>query len=328
MKDYEVSVLEQYDIELNSTRKIRGAVLCDTNRGWFLLKEATLSTKRIPMLCELHRTLQESGYANVDMLLPNKEGNFVTEIESGETYIVKRWFQGRECDIKKERETLGAGKNLAKLHLSMRDLFDIEDFVLLNLQNEYLRHNRELKKVRAFMRNKVRKGEFETAFLQCFEQMNDIAAQVYTRFSGSSYDVLYKDALLSRTIVHGEYNYHNILMVQNEIATTNFEHFYMDVQASDLYYYLRKIMEKQEWDVRLGDRILNAYSCVKPLRQEEMEYLALRLSYPEKFWKLANAYYCTNKAWIPAKNVEKLQKLIVQTQKKQRFLNDLFSFHL
>ena len=39
MKDYGISVLEQYQMEVNSTHRIRGAVLCDTDRGLFLLKE-------------------------------------------------------------------------------------------------------------------------------------------------------------------------------------------------------------------------------------------------------------------------------------------------
>ena len=54
----------------------------------------------------------------------------------------------------------------------------------------------------------------------------------------------------------------------------------------------------------------------------------MRLIYPEKFWKLADSYYCSNKAWIPAKNVEKLKTVVAQTEEKRRFLKQLFSFSL
>ena len=33
MQEFEQKILEQYDIEVNSTRKVRGAVLCETNKG-------------------------------------------------------------------------------------------------------------------------------------------------------------------------------------------------------------------------------------------------------------------------------------------------------
>ena len=43
MQEYELNVLEQYNIEVSGTRKTRGAVLCDTDRGMMLLKEVKLS---------------------------------------------------------------------------------------------------------------------------------------------------------------------------------------------------------------------------------------------------------------------------------------------
>ena len=34
MQDYEQSILEQYNLEVNSTWKTRGAILCDTKQGY------------------------------------------------------------------------------------------------------------------------------------------------------------------------------------------------------------------------------------------------------------------------------------------------------
>lgn len=51
MKDYGVSVLEQYQMDVYGTRRIRGAVLCDTDKGLFLLKEARMDKSR-PRLTE------------------------------------------------------------------------------------------------------------------------------------------------------------------------------------------------------------------------------------------------------------------------------------
>ncbi len=59
-----------------------------------------------------------------------------------------------------------------------------------------------------------------------------------------------------------------------------------------------------------------------------MEYLKIRLIYPEKFWKIADSYYRSNKAWISAKSIEKISVAIRQTEEKERFLNNIFAFHL
>ena len=74
--------------------------------------------------------------------------------------------------------------------------------------------------------------------------------------------------------------------------------------------------------------MLNAYSAIRPITSEEMKYLRNRLVYPEKFWKIANSYYHSNKAWISAKSIEKLDVAIRQNEEKKRFLEDIFSFHL
>lgn len=48
--------------------------------------------------------------------------------------------------------------------------------------------------------------------------------------------------------------------------------------------------------------------------------LYYRLAYPEKFWKIANFYYNSGKAWIPEKYQEKLLKVNRQEQEKKEFL--------
>ena len=41
-EEYELEVLEQYNIEVKGTRRIRGAFFCDTNEGTMLLKETSV----------------------------------------------------------------------------------------------------------------------------------------------------------------------------------------------------------------------------------------------------------------------------------------------
>lgn len=337
MQEYELSVLEQYDIEVGGTRKTRGAVLCDTDRGLMLLKEVKVSQKRIPALHELHEYLRSQGCEQTDGIVLTKEGEYLSSLEDGSKYLLKHWFQGRECDIKKPAELLAASGQLAKLHMLM--CHELEHSVTPgeHLGEEYLRHNRELKKVRKFMRGISPKGEFETAFLKYFDQIYWWADAAMSELEHSSYEEIYKRSIEKCCMTHGEYNYHNILMLQGDynyrkepfrIAVTNFEKFKRDVQVEDLYYFLRKVMEKHGWKSRLGDNMLNAYSAIRPLAKEESEYLKNRLIYPEKFWKIANSYYHSNKAWISVKSIEKLETAIRQTEEKKRFLEEIFAFHL
>ncbi len=50
--------------------------------------------------------------------------------------------------------------------------------------------------------------------------------------------------------------------------------------------------------------------------------LYYRFRYPEKFWKIVNFYYNSGKAWIPGRNLEKLEKLLAQEEEKVKFLEN------
>ncbi len=333
MREQDIQVLEQYDINVNSTRKTRGAVLCDTKQGLMLLKKLDVSKKRIPVLCKLCAYLSESGFQRVDSIVENREQNFISEMPDGECYILKRWFAGKECDIKREDDTLEAVRNLAGVHRILRniDLENEETSLVLageDLQNVYQRHNREMKKVRSFIRKKVEKGDFEILFLKYFDDMYGVAQAAEERLKESGYETILRQSRENNTMVHGDYNYHNLIMTSRGIATTNFEHFRQDVQMADLYYFMRKVLEKNQWSTVLGNRMLEAYGRILPLSKEELEYLAICISYPEKFWKAANSYYRSRKVFIPMKSLEKMEVAVRQMEIRKRFLEHIFSFHL
>lgn len=338
MQEYECEVLEQYDIEVAGTRKTRGAILCDTDQGVLLLREVKGADKRIPVLSDLYNFLCEQGYEKVDRILKTCDGSYLAKGEDGRGYVLKQWFQGRECDVRKPGEILAASGNMAKLHILMQNR-EIASRAgrQWELPEECRRHNKELKKVRRFIRGTVAKGNFEYAFLNCFEQMFEWAQAGAAALENTKYKTLFHGCAEQGCLIHGEYNYHNVLMIQGDynykkenyrIATTNFEKFRTDIQAEDLYYFLRKVMEKHGWKIRLGDSIINTYSAIRPLEKEELDYVCARLIYPEKFWKTADSYYRSNKAWVSAKNTEKLEIAIQQTEEKKQFLQEIFSFHL
>lgn len=294
-----------------------------------MLKEASMSEKRVPVLEMLTSHIVSQGYPRVDSMMMNKEGEFISKSEDGLKYVLKKWFAGRECDVKKEYEVLEATRNLARLHRRMKmPQVDWQEFRGTNLLDEYARHNRELKKMRTFIRCKTTKGEFENVVLQSFDKMYEWAENTRVRLDQSDYKKLCAKSEEEGAVGHGDYNYHNVIMTAQGPATTNFERCYMGIQASDLYYFLRKVMEKHQWNMELGRAMIRAYQEISPLEESELDYIAIRLCYPEKFWKITNSYYHSNKAWIPEKNVEKLCTAISQIEEKKKFLKGIFAFKL
>ena len=88
----------------------------------------------------------------------------------------------------------------------------------------------------------------------------------------------------------------------------------------------RNIEKAPSRNTGLGMDMITAYDAKKKLSKMECEQLYLRLAYPEKFWKIANHYYNSNKAWVSGRDIEKLEKIMTQEKARQQFLQMLFYF--
>lgn len=327
MKENELAILEQYDIDVKNTRKVRDAVLCETKQGLFLVKEMHISEKRLSVLDYLSEYLQMTGNERIDWILKTKDEQLFTTSEEGNQYFLKKWYAGKECDVHKEQDILDAVKNLTHLHQHLCDV-DIPMSEGEDLRETFFRHNREMKKVRSFMRERVGKSDFELVFLKHFDGMYSSAEDALFHLRESGYEQLRKRSTQSKRCIHGDYNYHNVLLTSEGVATTNFEHVERNIQVTDFYYFLRKVMEKNHWNITLGDKMLNTYQKRRSFEEGELEYIAICLMYPEKFWKVANSYGRSRKVWMPAKNLEKLELVIQQAEEKKYFLKTIFSSFL
>lgn len=326
MNDRALKVLEQYELEVISTRRGRGAYILETTQGLRILSDYTGSENKALFQNRVMERIREGGYQKVDLLLPNKEGNLISRDWEDNKYVVKEWYTGRECDTSNESEIMAAVSNLARLHRLMH-LTDVPEFRQSFTAPEPLQEiraqNAEMKKVRTFMRKKNTKCEFERLFLNCFSSYFEQASEAEEKLIHLEEHLSGAKEERQGSICHGDYNHHHVLMSGYDIATTNFECCRFDFQINDLYRFMRKILEKHEWNPRLGMRMLENYTQVRPISRAERRLLYIKMLYPEKFRKLANYYYGSNKAWISRRFLDKLEKLNRQEEEKRVFVSML-----
>lgn len=326
MNDRSVSVLENYDLEVLRTQKSRNAILCETDKGWVILKEYKGPLFLLEQLEQVLFATAENGFERIEQLIRTKDGALFCKDQEQNNCIVKTWPGGRECSLKDGQECRMAVTMLARLHLAMQipQLVNERQLHAVTLQEEYEKRNRELKRVRKFLREKGQKTTFEIFLQQNYDLFFEEALRVTeaVREYGSVLDAraVEKDGLFC----HGDFQHHNLLW-SGGINIVNFEKSALDYQMKDLYLFLRKLLEKTNWSVPLARGLLDVYGKEKKLTASDTLQLYYRFAYPEKFWKIVNFYYNSGKAWIPGRNMEKLEKLISQNNVKKAFLDQTFS---
>lgn len=332
MNDRAVSVLENYEIEVLRTWKGRGAMLCESDKGLLILKEYTGPKDKIIFQDALLKTIKEQGFDPVENVLRTKEEELIVYDQDRTPYILKTYFEGRECNVRDTGECIRAVKTLARLHkashIDAQSFPGMENKQEFCIDKDYEKHNRELKKVRKFLKEKSQKTNFEIFLLKHYDYFFDLALQVAeeARFYLENKVNNEESACI---VCHGDYQYHNIIVLKGDsikesassgMAVINFEKCIRDNPVRDLYLFMRKLLEKSSWSIELGTSLLNAYCEERKMSQKDYRQLYYRLIYPEKFWKIVNFYYNSGKAWIPGRNMEKMEKLLEQDTDKMKFL--------
>lgn len=359
--DRNSEVLNQYDFKIYNISRARGGFLIDTDSGYKLVKKTDNNIGKILFEHSIKEHLYSLGNEMVDIIICNKDGNIITYDKDETPYIIKKWFQAEPCEFTDLYHIKLAAMNLGLLHSNLSNIkikdVDRFDSTLYNTQyligeniiNQFEKRNKELRRVRTYIKNKKQKNMFEITYYKNFEIFYKKAIEAQRRLCESSYYELYKKSIENLEICHGNYAYHNVLLDKSAInanninqyeniylkaadlnesmplymATTNFDKAYYGVQIADLYYFLRKVMEKNNWDLIYASELINSYDNQKKISKDEFELLYIMLLYPEKFWKVTNNYYNNKKSWVSNINIQKLNMICEQEEKKEQFLNVL-----
>ena len=283
MNDSYLEVLKQYEGEVTGVRRGRGAWICEYPDGPRLLKEYRGTVKRLEFEDAVLGQLEQQGICRTDRYVRNLEDGLVTAGPDGVKYILKRWFLERECSLRDRREILFCARQIAQLHRGLQEIPWQEEWNLGSTVAPALSEEmaRHSREMRR-VRNYIRGKRRKTEFeLQVMQ----------------SFDAYYAQALEAEKGLEP-----------------------LD-QVSDLYRFMRKVMEKHGWDEYLGCSMLDVYDAMLPMSRNDRRCLYFLFLYPEKYWKQLNYYYNANKAWIPEKNMEKLKTLESQREARRRFLS-------
>ncbi len=324
MNERYLEILAQYDLTVENLRKGRSGYVCETSAGTVLLSEYKGTQKRLEFETQVLSYVREAGMDRVDDYIRTTQGGLTAVGEDGTRYVLKRWFNDRECNIRDRREVRRAAAQIARLHRILREIPRDEEWNLGSIMTEPMereleRHNQELKRARNYMKNKRKKTEFENCVLGNFPAFYEQAAAACEGLK----QLRQQESSAPLFLCHGNLDHHHILIGEPDLAVIEFHRMHLGEQMEDLYYFMRKVMEKQEWNESLGMEMLSAYERVLPISAAQRRHLYYLFLYPEKYWKQINFYFNANKAWIPARNIEKLKNLERQMGDRNRFLEKI-----
>ncbi len=251
-----MGVFDQYGISVYRTVRGRGAFICETSDGMKLLRETAYSKEKYAKEDYVTGALYHSGYEAVDIFCKTLTGELFAEDEEKKKYYLKNWFEASECDVKSYHDVMEAVAGIAKVHLYLNKLQICPEELSFkipaaeNLKERFGRKYKEMRSINNYLRKKKKKTDFERKAwenMQGFLHEADSAMELLEQFD---YTVFFQNALDRCVLVHGSCNHHNILTGKNYVAVVNFERAHINFQITDLYDFMRKVLEKYQWDIK------------------------------------------------------------------------------
>lgn len=328
MNDRAVSMLENYELNVLRTYKGRSAIICETDQGLKVLREYRGTEERIAKIDWLLRTVREkSGYL-LDAYVKNKEGGYLCRDREQNTYLLKDYYEGKEC-IPTDMTDIGmAFSHMARLHKVMRVPLDGKEILpqgSSGFLHEVHKRNAELKRGKKFIRGRANRSNFENFLLVNYDFFLKKALLIEEQLEREDFSGYDREVISGGAFCHGDFQYHNIVFTSTEPAVMNFEKFQWDSGIRDFALFFRKVMEKNAWDPDCAEICAGHYLKERTLSAEEKKLLVYRLSYPEKFWKIVNFYINSRKSVVMERNTEKLKKAMEQEPLREKGISFLES---
>lgn len=323
-------VYEAYDMEIEQSFRVRGALILKTDKGFVQLRQLETNEKRVFAEFQFKELLCDNGFREIDRCIKNIEGELITYDRYGNPYVMRTAYQGRECNITNIEDVNIAAEKLARFHIIGKKIFEVsEGDVHIRINGNFSRRNTELRRIRSYMGKRSPKRSFEELYINNFDYFYTQASECEKRY-GARKDKNDKDHL---GYCHGMYNHHSVIIsegddleIENNVSIINFDKFYVGNQLADLYHLIRKVIEKNDYDFVYFKSILEKYESIIKLSKDDIEYIYICLCYPEKFYKISNQYYNSSKNWISPKLVDKLNSTIIMEERKQKFLGKLCKY--
>lgn len=325
------TALQHFGVTGTYMGRLRGGYAYNTSSGVVIVDVYSGSSQRLEAHARVCEELAVNGIC-VSCYIKDGDSSYIYEGEANNAYTVYTFCPFQECGDKSFDNVCISIRALAGLHKALTEKISVQNLGLDGSEfqiarsyiKEYDKHNKELKTIRNYLAGRKTKTDFELlAHRECNAYLDE-GTDALERLKNSGYELRFEQAVNENKLCHGDFNYHNVYTDGSRYLITGLSHMRYDLYIVDLYCFMRKLMEKYDWDIKMGYLMLREYDKVNTLSAQDIKILGAMFAYPEKFWKILNFYFNNNKAWIPGRSMEKLRTVVNQNRMRREFVRTLY----
>ncbi|MDD6795501.1 MAG: CotS family spore coat protein [Clostridiaceae bacterium] len=323
MREFEIE--RQFDIKIEVLKANKGVYYLKTNKGERCLKKINYGPQKLLFVYGAKEHLIKNGFDKVDRYYLNIDGEPYALVNE-DLYTLSEWLDGKECDFHNIEEVKVAAQTLASMHEASKGYDPPDNSKLKSDLGRWphlmTKRIKSLDKMRDMIRKKSIKSDFDIAYLQSMEFYKEIGKQAYATLEKSKYYDLCAIAEKEKSFCHHDYTYHNIILSKDDVYVIDFDYCKREVKTFDISNFMIKVLKRVDWDINFAKAIIESYTSISKLSNDDMEVLYAFLQFPQRYWRLANRYYYNEVNWGQGTFASKLQGIVSEQEKFLKFLEE------
>ena len=275
---------------------LRKVFVLFTDNGKKILKITKSSLDRINFINKILNIIKEK-----DKYCVNSTGDIITEWK-GKSYILLDMIDGREATFTNPIEVEWCTRALANFHNASTNITEKltkEDIILnksKNLIYEFLNDLCFITEAERVIGRFSYKNEFDSLFLGNVSKAKNDLNRSINLLTESSYNELYSD-IKNMVICHLDLAHHNFIIDEDKVNMIDFDYCKIDIKAMDIYNFITKVIKNYAYDKEVISKIINDYSSISNISDNEKRVIYAMLNYPRDFINISKDYYLKQKAW-------------------------------
>lgn len=321
MQEIEKEICEIYDLEIRNSYPVKDFFIIETSSGKKVFKRVNFSPERILFIHGAKEHLHKNGFINIDRYLCTREGKPYADV-NGINYTIAEAASGRECNLDNREDVIKASKALAMLHSASRGYIPPKNSLvrddLGNLPNYFNKRLDEIKRVKKIAQRE--KGKFDYLILKYIDYFYSLGEEAVEKIYCSKYSEIVERTKKEGIFCHHDFTHCNIICDENKTFVINFDFVSHELKVYDVANLLRRKMRKCSWDINEAKVIIDAYTSIEPISNEEFYIMNIMLQFPQKFWRVINKYYNSRRTWREKNFFNKFEEVTGEIEHHKKFL--------
>ncbi|AZR73769.1 hypothetical protein BBF96_10455 [Anoxybacter fermentans] len=318
--------LETWGIRPEKVRRVRGVFKVWTDREIYCLKPVKDSKKRLLFFDSVIRYVKSRGFQVLASYIHTPEGEPFGNYD-GQNLILTPWIEGKEIRYRSIKEMIGAAKVLAEFHKAAEGYKPEPGIKVKDKLGKWPEKlARRVGDIEFYIELAEKEGsDFDWYFLKNADRILKDTKEAFIALRDSVYYKKVEESRNLTQICHGDPARRNFLIdKKGQIHLIDYDSMKLDLPITDLWRLLRRTLNRDQWDIDVIRRILDGYTEVRPLDQEDYQLLAIFLTFPEKVWRILRKYYEKRgrDGWSYKRLFRKLRKFLAQQENRARFLSE------